>query len=595
MLSLLQRPLATLRRQSLLVFLVATLVPLAVFAAIGFTSISQALDRQGQGVLADHSNALLAVIDSTGRSATDQIVSFGEWTPFCQAIVGHKLDWIADNVTVTVPQTTALKGAEVLTLSGQVVAAGGEFRRFDLAGVPIVRSAAAQGRTAWDLQVVGGRLYLLAAGPVVSQDVRDKHRYGVVVFGQPVDGRLLAQYATYIGAQNLGLYEDRRLAAASAGALPARLSTAADGQPHNQGTETVLLAALRNRLGEPQGTVRLTMASATLSLTDAALWRAMLWALVVAIVMAVGIGFGLTNLVRRPLRRLAEAARGIAAGSRVERLEVRRRDEIGELAGAFNTMSEQVARQLRENAEAYSRLDEAYLETVTALAAAMEAKDHYTADHAASLASTSLAVGRRLGLDEEALRELNYAAILHDIGKIGVPGRILNKPGPLDAEEFALMTEHTVIGEQIIENMEHLRPVARIVRSAHERYDGKGYPDGLAGESIPFHSRILFVCDAYDAMTSDRPYRMALTADEALAELCACAGSQFDPVVVEAFAAELAGNSEAAALRDPQSVSSAARLGVEAGSATLGYQTIAAEKRPSRMPSNRQPAPQRVD
>jgi hypothetical protein len=96
-------------------------------------------------------------------------------------------------------------------------------------------------------------------------------------------------------------------------------------------------------------------------------------------------------------------------------------------------------------------------------------------------------------------------------------------------------------------------------------------------------------------MTSDRPYRMALTAGEALAELCACAGSQFDPVVVEAFAAELAGNSEAAALRAPQSVSSAARLGVEAGSATLGYPTIAAEKRPSRMPSNRQPAPQRVD
>jgi HD-GYP domain-containing protein (c-di-GMP phosphodiesterase class II) len=594
-LSFLQRPLATLRRQSLLVFLVATLAPMAVLAVIGFSSVSQAVDRQEQLALEDHSNALLAVLGGSGRSATDQVVSYGEWTPFCRAIVEHRLGWIASNVTVSLPQTTVLKGTEVLTLGGHVVAAGGEFRRFDLAGVPIVRSAAAQGRTAWDLQVVGGRLYVLAAGPVVSQDVRDKHRYGVVVFGQPVDGRLLAQFATYIGAQSLGLYEDGRLAAASAGALPARLSTAADGQPHSQGTETVLFAALRNHLGEPQGVVRLTVASEALSLTDAALWRATLWALLVAIALAVGIGLGLATLVRRPLRRLAEAARTIAAGGRVERLEVRRQDELGELAGAFNTMGQQIARQLGENAEAYARLDEAYLETVTALAAAMEAKDHYTADHAASLAGMALAIGRRLGLGEEELRELNYAAILHDIGKIGVPGRILNKPGPLDTEEFAVMAQHTVIGEQIIENMEHLRPVARIVRSAHERYDGKGYPDGLAGEAIPFRSRILLVCDAYDAMTSDRPYRTALSADEALTELCACAGSQFDPVVVEAFAAELAGDSKAAGLRKPEPASSTGRLGVGVGSASLGYQRIASGGWPSGIPSKCQPAPQSVD
>ena len=419
---------------------------------------------------------------------------------------------------------------------------------------------------------MGDRLYLLAAGPVVSQDVRDTRRYGVVVFGQPVDGGLLAQYATYIGAQSLGLYEGGHLVAASAAMLPTRLPAAGDAGSDSQGTQTVLLMALRDRNDAPQGTVRLTMASATLSLTDAALWRATLWALVAAIVMAVGIGCGLTTLVRRPLRRLAEAARGIAAGSRVERLVVRRQDELGDLAAAFNTMSEQITRQLRENAEAYARLDEAYLETVTALAAAMEAKDRYTAGHAAALAGRALTVGRRLGLDQEALRELNYAAILHDIGKIGVPGRILNKPGPLDTEEFAVMAQHTVIGEQIIESVEHLRPVARIVRSAHERYDGTGYPDGLAGEAISLPSRILFVCDAYDAMTSDRPYRPACSADEALAELRACAGGQFDPLVVDTFAAALAENLEAVDRQEPELAPNNGRRGAGAAGAPVGYQ-----------------------
>jgi HD-GYP domain-containing protein (c-di-GMP phosphodiesterase class II) len=532
-----QKPLATLRRQSLAIFLIATLVPLGVFAAIGFTSISRALDRQGQSALEDHRNALFAVLGGSGRNATDQIVSYGEWTPFCRAIAARKVAWIASNVTVSVPETTTLKGAEVLTVKGRVVAAGGLFAHRDLADVPIVRAAAVQGRTAWDLQTVGDRLYVLAAGPVVSQNPRDIHRYGVVVFGEPIDDSRLARYATYIGAQSLALYEGGRLVSASPG-MTAHASSAA--APHGQGQQTALLIALHNRLGQPQGTVRLTMTSATLSLTDAALWRATFWALVAAIALAVGIGLGLSTLVRRPLRRLAEAARGIAAGSEFKRLEVRRQDEIGELAAAFNTMGERIACQLHENAEAYALLDEAYLETVTALAAAMEAKDHYTADHAASLAGMALAVGRRVGLGEPELRELNYAAILHDIGKIGVPGRILNKPGPLDADEFAVMAQHTVMGEQIIERMGHLRPVARLVRSSHERYDGRGYPDGLVGDAIPFRSRILLACDAYDAMTSDRPYRAALSAGDALAELHHCAGSQFDPLVVEAFAAELA-------------------------------------------------------
>jgi HD-GYP domain-containing protein (c-di-GMP phosphodiesterase class II) len=202
----------------------------------------------------------------------------------------------------------------------------------------------------------------------------------------------------------------------------------------------------------------------------------------------------------------------------------------------LTTIGGQIAIAL-QNAEAYEKLDRMYLETVTALAAAMEAKDQYTASHADSLAAMAVAVGSRMGLTEAELRMLQYAAVLHDIGKIGIPGNILNKPAELTREEFDTMAQHTVIGERIISRIDYLVPIARIIRSAHERWDGKGYPDGHRGEEIPLASRILLVCDAFDAMTTDRPYRTALPIDEALSELARHAGTQFDPRVVDVFLA----------------------------------------------------------
>ncbi|MGH2845451.1 MAG: HD domain-containing phosphohydrolase, partial [Thermoleophilaceae bacterium] len=183
----------------------------------------------------------------------------------------------------------------------------------------------------------------------------------------------------------------------------------------------------------------------------------------------------------------------------------------------------------------YEQLERAYLGTAEALAAALEAKDSYTAAHSRSLVERAEAVGQAMGMAEGEVRSLRYAAALHDIGKLAVPEAILSKPGPLTADELAVVQRHTIVGEQILARIEFLADVRPIVRSAHERWDGGGYPDGLAGEEIPLGARIVFACDTYDAMTTDRPYRDALPPEQARAELRRVAGTQLDPRVVEAL------------------------------------------------------------
>lgn len=161
-------------------------------------------------------------------------------------------------------------------------------------------------------------------------------------------------------------------------------------------------------------------------------------------------------------------------------------------------------------------------------------------EHVDEVAGLVERVGRRLGVPEDGLEVVVQAAALHDIGKTAVPDAILLKPGPLDADEWASMREHTIIGARIVAAAPSLRQVAALVRASHERWDGAGYPDGLAGEEIPLGARIIAVCDAFDAMTAPRPYRPAWTLERAVAELRRCSGSQFDPRAVDAVCAELA-------------------------------------------------------
>ena len=183
-------------------------------------------------------------------------------------------------------------------------------------------------------------------------------------------------------------------------------------------------------------------------------------------------------------------------------------------------------------------LQSAYEETVTALARALESKDSGTGAHSVRVQSYALELTQELAPELIDDRSLEHGFLLHDVGKIGIPDEILRKPGPLDDDERRLMESHTTIGERMLEDLALLRGEGlRVVRSHHERWDGAGYPDALAGEEIPIGARIFAVADALDAMTNDRPYRVAGDWRNAADQIQSAAGTQFDPAVVEAFRA----------------------------------------------------------
>jgi diguanylate cyclase (GGDEF)-like protein len=186
-------------------------------------------------------------------------------------------------------------------------------------------------------------------------------------------------------------------------------------------------------------------------------------------------------------------------------------------------------------ASQFERLERAYLATAEAVGSALESKDAHTAEHARSLVRNAEEVGRRLGMSDDELRDLRYAAAFHDIGKVAVSERILNKPGPLTEAERREVERHVEVGADILSEVDFLEGVLPLLRHSHEHWDGGGYPDGLAGDRIPLGARVILVCDAHDAMTADRPYRRALAPDAARSEIRAAAGRQFDARVASAL------------------------------------------------------------
>jgi putative nucleotidyltransferase with HDIG domain len=211
------------------------------------------------------------------------------------------------------------------------------------------------------------------------------------------------------------------------------------------------------------------------------------------------------------------------------------------LTAARSRYHQGLARKVREKtAELTAALQgvaSAYSSTLDALVHALDAREHETSDHSQRVQRYTCAIAMKMGLSGEVLDHIGRGALLHDIGKIGVPDSILLKPGPLTPTEWVEMRRHPDVGFQILQGIEFLSPAADIVLSHQERWDGGGYPRALKGEAIPLGARIFMIADALDAMTSDRPYRKAATFEQTLQEIVRCAGTQFDPRCVEAFAA----------------------------------------------------------
>lgn len=202
-------------------------------------------------------------------------------------------------------------------------------------------------------------------------------------------------------------------------------------------------------------------------------------------------------------------------------------EELGESFQRERDRASELERTLEE-------LRHAYLETVRSLAYVVEAKDAYTGQHLERCRVYGMALLRELGLEKE-LREAEYGFLLHDAGKVGISERILNKPGPLTAAEWRVMRTHPLIGYQMVGGIPFLKPAAEVIRYHHEMFDGSGYPEGLRGERIPISARVFSIVDAFDAMTTDRPYRAALSLDHAAGEFDKMAGTQFDPEIVRVF------------------------------------------------------------
>jgi len=255
----------------------------------------------------------------------------------------------------------------------------------------------------------------------------------------------------------------------------------------------------------------------------------------IAALAAFGLGFLFSGYLIRPLQKLAAVTSEVAEGNLEVRADIESDNEIGHLARNFNHMAGSIEALVRRLRQALRQNQELFFETIRTLAAAIDAKDPYTRGHSERVSSYSMAIAKHLGLDSEAVFRVRIGAILHDVGKLGIRDSILQKPGGLTAEEYAVMRLHPEIGSQIMAPIRMLKDILPGIRNHHETWDGRGYPDQLAGEQIPLIARIIGVADSFDAMTTDRPYQKAMTLEHVVSQLRAMAGTRFDPRVIEAF------------------------------------------------------------
>ncbi|MEJ2183643.1 MAG: HD domain-containing protein [Nitrospirota bacterium] len=243
----------------------------------------------------------------------------------------------------------------------------------------------------------------------------------------------------------------------------------------------------------------------------------------------------ISAVITTPVKKLSVGVSELTGGNYHE-IPVVSRDELGELTANFNEMARVITSQKGKLEDGARELEEAYISTVRLLATVIDARDDYTLGHSTRVARWSLLVGEKLGLTEEELRDLEITCMFHDVGKIKTPDHILNKEGPLTPDEHLTMMRHTVDGATILMVVESLHKYIPAVLHHHEWYNGSGYPEGRGGDEIPLFAAIISVADAFDAMTSSRPYRTAMPREHAIGELMKFAGTQYNPRILEVFA-----------------------------------------------------------
>ena len=288
--------------------------------------------------------------------------------------------------------------------------------------------------------------------------------------------------------------------------------------------------------GKRVGTASLALSTEGLLKAQRALRNRILLAAAVILGIAFFGTLLLAALITTPVKRLHEGVLTLGRGEAFHPIPASSSDELGDLTRNFNRMAETILTQKADLQKQARQLEEAYIGMVRVIAASLDARDPYTLGHSTRVAKLSCELGRRLGMDEDELMHLERAAIFHDLGKIQTPDDVLLKQERLTAAEEEQMRSHPADGTDILRMAPFLHRYIPVVRSHHEWYNGYGYPDGKKGEEIPLHSQIIALSDAFDAMTTDRPYRQALSAEEALEEILRFKETQFAPGLADAFA-----------------------------------------------------------
>lgn len=302
-----------------------------------------------------------------------------------------------------------------------------------------------------------------------------------------------------------------------------------DGREMIEFTTPILFA------GKRVGTVSLALSKGSLLVAQRGIRRSIVVAAAFFLVLALLGTLILASLITTPVEKLSAGVNELASGEEFHPIPVRAGDELGELTGNFNRMAETILAQKDRLSRYAEELEEAYVSTVRVLAASIDARDPYTLGHSTRVARLACEMGKRLGFSKDEIEHLERACLFHDVGKIRTPDDILLKEHALSAREIGIMRRHPVDGADLLRMAPSLHRYIPVVLSHHEWHNGKGYPDGKRDSEIPIHAQIIAISDAFDAMTSTRPYRKAHTTLEAIEEIRRFRGTQFSPDLTDAF------------------------------------------------------------